>query len=113
MRMRRSRLIRESLCAWKRNSETRATRPRLDVALAELECDSVAKAAEAEQLSRAAVETVFRADAYADEESLAGSISGLQSPAATRQSWTRQRSAMAECGPAFGKEPGCAGSHPL
>jgi tetratricopeptide (TPR) repeat protein len=42
------------------------------LALAELDCDS-GKGAEAEQLSRAAVET-FRADAYTDEESLAQSM---------------------------------------
>jgi eukaryotic-like serine/threonine-protein kinase len=42
------------------------------VALAELECDR-GKATEAEQLSREAL-TVFRADAYADQEIFAGSI---------------------------------------
>jgi serine/threonine protein kinase/tetratricopeptide (TPR) repeat protein len=51
-------------------NKTDAAETRL--ALADLDCDS-GKASEAEQLSRAAVEA-FRADAYADDESLAESM---------------------------------------
>jgi tetratricopeptide (TPR) repeat protein len=62
------------------------------LALAELDCDS-GKGAEAEQLSRAAVET-FRADAYTDEESLAES---MVSKALLQQGKLEEaRSAMAE-----------------
>jgi hypothetical protein len=56
----------------KNSSETKAMPPKLAFALAELDCDS-GKGANAEQLSRTAVEA-FRTDAYADEEIFAQSM---------------------------------------
>ena len=78
------------------------------LALAELDCDS-GKGAEAEQLSRTAIEA-FRADAYADQEIFAQSM--LSRSLLQQGKVDEARAAIAEAVRLSKKKPGCNSSNP-